>query len=100
VEDVKTQIQPELIDDLMETYLEWREECVGLADAYERWLSVPLAERSLPFAAYRAALDREEQASAVYADRVDRIERQLLAPRPRRPALDPGNFTGDLLAPS
>jgi hypothetical protein len=92
-----TQIQPDLIDDLMEIYVEWREECVRLGEAYERWLGAPVTERSLAFAAYRAALDGEEQASAVYADRVDRIERQL-APRPRRPLHNLGSFVGDLLA--
>jgi hypothetical protein len=78
-----TQIRPDVIDVLMEMYLEWREECVGLRTAYERWLSVPVEERDLAFAVYRAALDREEQASAVYADRFDRVARDRVAP-PRR----------------
>jgi hypothetical protein len=84
VETVKTQIRPEVIDDLMEIYVDWREECLWLSAAYERWLSVPVAERELAFAAYGAALDREEQASAVYADHVDRIARGLAAPKKRR----------------
>jgi hypothetical protein len=57
----------------MEIYVDWREECVWLRDAYERWLSVPIEERDLAFAAYRAALDREEQASAVYAKHLNEI---------------------------
>lgn len=67
-------VPPGLIDDLMETYVEWREECLSLAQAYDRWSSVAPAERDLAFAAYRAALDREEQASAVYSDYVDRVK--------------------------
>jgi hypothetical protein len=84
VESVSTQIRPEVIDDLMEMYVDWREECLGLSTAYERWLSVPVAEQELAFAAYSAALDREEQASAVYADHVDRIARELAVPKKRR----------------
>ena len=80
---MKTRIRPEVIDDLMEIYVEWREECVGLGTAYERWLNVPVKERGLAFAAYRAALDREEHASAVYADRLDRVASDLVAPRRR-----------------
>jgi len=95
----KTRIRSEVIDDLMEMYVEWREECVGLDSAYQRWLSVPVAERDLAFAAYQAALDREEQASAVYARRSDEIARELLiAQRSRRFRLDLGSRVGDLLA--
>jgi hypothetical protein len=74
--NVKT--QAELIDRLMDMYVEWREECVALWDAYETWKRTPAPDRTLAFAAYRAALDREEWASSVYADLVDRL----------RPALD------------
>jgi hypothetical protein len=96
---VNTQIRPELIDHLMEMYVEWREECIGLRTAYERWLSVPVGERDRAFAAYRAALDREEQASAVYADCFDRIAREpVVAQRSRRPVLNLGTWVGGLLA--
>jgi hypothetical protein len=79
----KTRIRPEVIDDLMEIYVDWREECLGLTTAYERWSSVPFRERDLAFAAYQAALDREEQASAVYADRLVRIKREHAQKRRR-----------------
>jgi len=64
---IRPRISADVIDRLMDMYLDWREECASLGAAYERWLSVPIEERNLAFAAYRAALDREEQASAVYA---------------------------------
>jgi hypothetical protein len=70
-------VRTELIDDLMEAYVEWREECAGLVHAYERWASVPATDRDLAFAAYKAALDREQQASAVYSNRIDRVEREI-----------------------
>jgi hypothetical protein len=93
-ENVNTQIRPELIDELMEMYVEWREECLGLRTAYQRWLSVPVGERDLAFAAYRAALDREEQASAVYAEHTDRVAREaVVVQRPRRRALRPSTWS-------
>jgi hypothetical protein len=83
VKKVKTQIRPQLIDDLMDMYVEWREACVALRTAYERWSSVRVAERRLAFASYQAALDWEEQASAIYADRVNQVARELpSAPQP------------------
>jgi hypothetical protein len=70
-------IRPELINDMVDAYVDWREEAVALRDAYERWSSGSDPERGLAFAAYRAALDREQQASFVYADRSRRVEREL-----------------------
>jgi hypothetical protein len=70
---VRPQIPPDVIDGLMEMYVDWREECAWLGAAYECWLSAPIEERDLAFAAYRAALDREEQASAVYAKHLGEI---------------------------
>jgi hypothetical protein len=77
-----TEIRPELVDDMVETYVEWREECLSLRKAYRDWLRAPLGERALAFAVYGAALDREEQASSAYAQRVNRIAREPVdAPR-------------------
>jgi hypothetical protein len=87
VDQVTTQAQPELIDVMMEVYVEWREECIALRNAYERWSSVRVAERELAFAAYRAALDREDRASAVYADLVRSVERELEVRTPEQPGV-------------
>jgi hypothetical protein len=57
----------------MEVYVDWREETAALEDAYARWSTAPDEDRALTFAAYRAALDREEQASIVYRDQLRRI---------------------------
>lgn len=64
-----------LIDELMDRYVEWREQCVTLKGAYEHWLSRPTSERRLAFEAYKAALDLEEHASLVYEDRIRRFQR-------------------------
>jgi hypothetical protein len=83
---MNAETQPEVIDRLMDMYVEWREECVVLWEAYERWKAVPPAERALAFASYRAALDREERAAHVYADLVGRI-------LPSRPGERPDDAT-------
>ncbi len=73
------EVRSELVDALVDAYVEWREECLALAQAYQRWSSGSAADRDLAFAAYRAALDREQQASSIYADRSRRVERELAA---------------------
>ena len=80
-ENLEAQIRSELIDELMDRYVDWREQCIAVGSAYERWSNGPSAERELAFAAYRAALDLEEQASLVYADRANRFEHALQDPR-------------------
>jgi hypothetical protein len=57
-----------LVDEVMDAYLGWREECLAVDDAYRRWAMASAADAALAFAAYRSALVREEQASHVYAD--------------------------------
>jgi hypothetical protein len=70
-------VRRELIDDLMEAYVAWREECAALVQAYAWWGSGEVADREMAFAAYRAALDREQQASTVYSDRVATLQREI-----------------------
>jgi hypothetical protein len=65
-----SEIKAQLVDELMDRYLDWREQCLMLWKAYERWANCPLADRRLAFEAYKAALDLEEHASRVYSDRV------------------------------
>jgi hypothetical protein len=44
-------------------YEAWLEECAGVREAYESWSTAPSADVRLAYAAYHAALDREEHAS-------------------------------------
>jgi hypothetical protein len=59
-----------LADALIDLYVAWREECFTLELAYERWRAAAKEDREAAFAAYTAALDREERASDMYADRI------------------------------
>ena len=66
-----------LIDEAMDRYVEWREECETVYDAYAYWTKAPTEETDLPFAAYSAALDREQSAATVYGRALERLERAL-----------------------
>lgn len=62
-----------LVDGAIDAYVEWREECDTVWGAYERWARADAADAQSAFAAYRAAVDREERASDVYAGLITRI---------------------------
>jgi hypothetical protein len=61
------------VDELLEGYVSWREECQAVRLAYEQWVGSDRGERGLAYAGYVAALDREEHAARTYADRIERI---------------------------
>jgi hypothetical protein len=56
----------QLIDAVMDGYVTWREQSAAVAAAYHDWTSALRDERATAFAAYAAALDREEQAACAY----------------------------------
>jgi hypothetical protein len=66
-------IQPELVDRLIELYCDWRTECSSVRAAYEQFTAAPAGGRTLAYAVYGAALDREESAAAVYARELMRV---------------------------
>jgi hypothetical protein len=70
---MESQAKTELVDDTIDAYVDWREECAHVWNAYERWSGASVADRPSAFSAYRAALDREELASRVYAGRISRL---------------------------
>jgi hypothetical protein len=64
---------PDIVtDDAMDAYVEWRQESAEVDSAYRRWSIAPPTDTALAFAAYVAALDREEQASIWFAQLVRR----------------------------
>ena len=66
-------VAPWLVDDLIDSYVSWREESLELAAAYGRWSSCERSDRPLAVAAYTAAVDREERAADVYRECVERL---------------------------
>jgi len=72
---VSSPSSPWAIDEFVECYVCWREECATARTAYEHWVSVEPADRALAFAAYSEALDREEHAARDYGECAERIAR-------------------------
>jgi hypothetical protein len=73
--DTDTELGRWAIDELLERYVSWREECHAVRLAYRRWGGSSADERGLAFARCLAALDREEQAARTYADHIERVRR-------------------------
>ena len=65
--------RPELTDQLIELYCDWRMRCEQVHATYERFTMAPKASRFLAFAAYEAALDQEECAADAYAGQISRM---------------------------
>jgi hypothetical protein len=72
-----------LVDRLIELYCDWRTSCGEVRDAYERFCQACAADRELAFAAYAAALDREQSACQDYAGQIRAIERRHVNPGDR-----------------
>jgi hypothetical protein len=64
-----------LVDELVEAYVDWRETCARVDDAYRSWANEPARGDRVAFALYIAALDAEEQAAKVYAELVRRADK-------------------------
>jgi hypothetical protein len=65
--------EKQIVDDAVIAYVEWREECMEVWNAYGWWASAPPEDVRRAHAAYRAALDREEAAANVYAGLMRRV---------------------------
>jgi hypothetical protein len=70
---VDNHIRPDLIDTMMDLYCEWRTESKEVQAAYERASRAASCDRAPAFAAYMAALDREESACDAYAAHIRHI---------------------------
>jgi hypothetical protein len=67
------QVNSQLVDEAINAYLDWQEDSAEVWEAFARWERAENGDASFAFSAYRAALDREEHASRVYAARVAEV---------------------------
>jgi hypothetical protein len=95
---VDTGTRSRLVDEAIDRYVEWREECATVEAGYRRWSDACATERTILFAAFDAALDREECAAWVYAGAVSRL-RRLLWPDLEPDFRGPGQLDGARSAP-
>ena len=59
-----------LVDRMISAYVDWREACRLVHDAYQSWASATGSRVRVAFWRYTAALDAEERAAEVYASLV------------------------------
>jgi hypothetical protein len=78
-------VRPELIDQMIDLYCDWRTACSEVQVAYRRFSAAPPADRAVAFAAYAAALDREQSASEFYAAQIRVIESSCADPQMLEP---------------
>ena len=62
------------VSDAAEGYETWREESGAVAESYRSWNFADRDERWLAYAAYVAALDREERAASAYRHLVEQVQ--------------------------
>ena len=77
------------VDDLIETYVAWREECSRVRSSYGRWTVALRTERALAFAAYVAAVDGEARAAGAYRGLIERTVAQAVDRSPIKRAAWP-----------
>ncbi len=77
-----------LVDRLVEAYIDWRETCAWVSDAYRSWTSETAPGDRAAFGLYMAALDAEEQAAEVYAGLVRRTHKLRWSDHPPTGPLD------------
>ena len=69
----KLSLHEQIVDDAVLAYVGWREECTAVWNAYDWWASAPAEDARRAYAAFRAALDREEAAAIIYARLMGRV---------------------------
>lgn len=69
-----------LLDAAHSAYADWLAESLAVERLYGRWTDAVRGERRLAYAAYAAALDREQRAQEVYADTLRTAARRLRVP--------------------
>jgi hypothetical protein len=67
----------EIVDEMIDDYVSWREACAAVAVSYENWRCWDPPDEKLAFSVYVAALDREEQAAAAYQRAVAQVATAL-----------------------
>ena len=86
---MRKRTEPRLGDTMIGAYVDWREACRLVHDAYRSWASDTGPRARIAFWRYTAALDAEERAAEVYATLVRRVG---------PPATSAGDLSGPLAA--
>ena len=74
--DLGGAVRERLADEVIETYVSWREACVAVEWTYAEWCRTPRDDRRLAHALHVSALDREECAAHAHREAVERVGRE------------------------
>jgi hypothetical protein len=66
-----------LVDEMLDRYIEWREDARGVANAYTQWSGAPALEEEWRFSVYMASLELEESSARTYAAVVTEVDSWL-----------------------
>jgi hypothetical protein len=72
-----------LLDDMIERYVEWREDADAVAEAYTQWSSARAREEEWRFSVYLASLEPEGSSAKSYAAVVTELDSRLRHAEPR-----------------
>jgi hypothetical protein len=74
----RLELQParRFVDQFLETYVSWRERCLDVEAGYVAWRGAERSDRGAAFAAYHAALDREQSAARTHERSIARLRAQ------------------------
>lgn len=81
-----TPVRSRDLDRACDTYIEWRDACAAVQDAYRAWKGCVPSDGPLAFVLYERALDLEEHAADAYAGAIRRV-RCLFPNRDTRPRI-------------
>jgi hypothetical protein len=70
-------LREQLVDEAFARYLDWLAASEAVNAAYGVWSRAARTDGALRFAAYGAALDREERAASVYSSVIDQVAQLL-----------------------
>ena len=70
---MRKRTETRLVDRVINAYVDWREACRLVHEAYRSWASSTGPSARVTFWRYRAALDAEEWAAEVYAGLVRQL---------------------------
>jgi hypothetical protein len=70
---MRKRTETRLVDSMISAYVDWREACRLVDDAYRSWTSATGPRARVAFCRYTAALDAEERAAEAYANLVRRV---------------------------
>jgi hypothetical protein len=68
-------VRERLADEVIETYVSWREACLAVQRTYADWCRTKRYDRRLAHAVHVAALDREETAAEAHREAVEHVVR-------------------------